>query len=431
MSSVVKLACSLFILTFCSATRYTPISSLTSSNPYQVLHNNLNLNKSYPLQEENLLLDVSKNIKEFKLVPDNNSVCFNQIFDIIENSTMKYTEDLQTLDSWGKLPSGIFQGNLKFFGRFKECHSTGNQYCLSYIGYLKEKLQDVFNSLQVGTCVPKACSKEDLTSFFNKTLASKGLFAYFQCDKVGFQDWSSVEIFTLYLLLTIILVVILSSLFDCLHRRKTASAYEKIGETKELKLVTPNADCSRTTKFLTSFSLIRNVEELFKINDKPDQFRCLNGMRFFSMCWVMIGHLILFLIGLIDNPLFLIDITKDSILSQIVVNATFSVDTFFFMSGLLVSYILLKKIQTSGRTINPLKIYLLRYLRLTPLYGFCLLLGSTLWLKLGEGPMFFQIFGYFRTTCNKYWWTNILYVNNLYPSDTLQQKGQQEKCECK
>lgn len=64
-----------------------------------------------------------------------------------------------------------------------------------------------------------------------------------------------------------------------------------------------------------------------------------------------------------DNPLFLIDITKDSILSQIVVNATFSVDTFFFMSGLLVSYILLKKIQTSGRTINPLKIYLLRYLR--------------------------------------------------------------------
>ena len=64
-----------------------------------------------------------------------------------------------------------------------------------------------------------------------------------------------------------------------------------------------------------------------------------------------------------DNPLFLIDITKDSILSQIVVNATFSVDTFFFMSGLLVSYILLKKIQTSGRTINPLKIYFLRYLR--------------------------------------------------------------------
>ena len=97
LSSIVKLACTIFVLTVCSARKYTPTTSLTSSNPYPVLQYNLNLNKSYVLQAEDLFLDVTKTIKEFKLVPDNNSVCANQIFNLIENSTKKNTEDLQSL----------------------------------------------------------------------------------------------------------------------------------------------------------------------------------------------------------------------------------------------------------------------------------------------------------------------------------------------
>merc|ERR1719427_48951 len=172
----------------------------------------------------------------------------------------------------------------------------------------------------------------------------------------------------------------------------------------------------KKTKVLISFSLIENSKKLFCIENKSEQLHCLHGMRFLSMCWVMIGHVILFLVGFIDNPLYLRDFSIDHLLVQLLVNATFSVDTFFFMSGLLVAYILLNKTQCNYGNINPVKMILLRYLRLTPLYAFCLLMSNTLWLKLGEGPMFYQTFDFFQKSCSKYWWTNLLYINNLYPS---------------
>ena len=49
-------------------------------------------------------------------------------------------------------------------------------------------------------------------------------------------------------------------------------------------------------KILTSFSLISNMEFIFKVSNgkKGQRFDCLEGMRAISMTWVILGHNFIF-----------------------------------------------------------------------------------------------------------------------------------------
>lgn len=49
---------------------------------------------------------------------------------------------------------------------------------------------------------------------------------------------------------------------------------------------------------------------------------------------------------------------------QVITNASVAVDTFLLMSGLLVSYGLIKQLDDNKGRFNPIKLYLHRYLRL-------------------------------------------------------------------
>lgn len=41
---------------------------------------------------------------------------------------------------------------------------------------------------------------------------------------------------------------------------------------------------------LIAFSMYTNGEKLFRISKNSNELTCLNGIRFFSMMWVIIGH---------------------------------------------------------------------------------------------------------------------------------------------
>ena len=109
-------------------------------------------------------------------------------------------------------------------------------------------------------------------------------------------------------------------------------------------------------------------------------------------------------------------------------NAFFSVDTFFFLSGFLVTYGMLKKLDALGidsvssffRRFPLGKMYLLRWLRLTPLY--MIVLGFYTWLMpyLYEGPNFRRLTSGAIDSCKANWWANLLYINNFYPVDFAQ-----------
>ena len=55
--------------------------------------------------------------------------------------------------------------------------------------------------------------------------------------------------------------------------------------------------------------------------------------------------------------------------------------------------------------------------RLTPSYGFSILFYLYLMPLIGKGPMWSTVtVNTLAKPCDDYWWTNLLYINNFYPT---------------
>ncbi|ELT92628.1 hypothetical protein CAPTEDRAFT_160691 [Capitella teleta] len=173
---------------------------------------------------------------------------------------------------------------------------------------------------------------------------------------------------------------------------------------------------------LSCFSLFANARLLSQAqtansvsqNDDVTDIQCLHGMRVISMAWIILGHtfLGLFSSGILDTT---INITAypANVLWQPIGNAYFAVETFFFMSGLLVAYHGSKYLERNEGKINVISFTLQRYLRLLPLMSFMMLLWIGLKPYLGSGPVWYT--QQEDPGCDQYWWSNLLFIQNFYP----------------
>ena len=100
---------------------------------------------------------------------------------------------------------------------------------------------------------------------------------------------------------------------------------------------------------------------------------------------------------------------------QAVGNGFFSVDSFFFLTGVLVAYLSLHEMKRKNGCFPFLQFYVHRYLRLTPTYAFILFFVWTLSIHLAYSPGISLREDLNADNCAKYWWTNLLYINNFYP----------------
>ena len=125
-------------------------------------------------------------------------------------------------------------------------------------------------------------------------------------------------------------------------------------------------------RLLHAFSIRRNLPKLFNIRDSAEgELQCVHGIRFLSMTWVILGHTFYFAMPYLDNPVWALDKIQNSWSMEGVVQGPFSVDSFFFLSGLLVSYIFLKRRDSVTKVTSPLtwaKVILHRFIRLLPPY---------------------------------------------------------------
>ncbi|XP_072028215.1 O-acyltransferase like protein-like [Amphiura filiformis] len=116
----------------------------------------------------------------------------------------------------------------------------------------------------------------------------------------------------------------------------------------------------------------------------------------------------------LDNPAHLFaQLDKTAFFA--VLNGTFSVDTFFLLSGFLVTYLTLKELRKTSGRINWFLFYFHRFWRITPLYMVTLAIFATLTPYLGKGGGKDDSLKLSSEACQKYWWTNLLYISNLYP----------------
>ena len=165
---------------------------------------------------------------------------------------------------------------------------------------------------------------------------------------------------------------------------------------------------------LICFSLLSNVEKLMRTGrSSSDALPCLDGMRVISMTWVVLGHSFSQVAWAgrpamtnfnwsVYKQLGLTSTTFDELL----VNGYYSVDTFFYMGGLLVAY--LTFIELDRKRFNLPLFYVLRYLRITIPMAFIVWFTASIMETLVTGP----VAGLFTTRgCQENWWHMLLYIN--------------------
>ncbi|KAL3861391.1 hypothetical protein ACJMK2_007426, partial [Sinanodonta woodiana] len=181
---------------------------------------------------------------------------------------------------------------------------------------------------------------------------------------------------------------------------------------------------SAVVKFFQTFSIYTNATNLLSTEEGLDDISCIYGIRFLSMTWILLGNTYVYnVLSLAEAP-----VTRDmmdtfNILKrftfQTVLAGTHAVDTFFMISGCLVTYMYLNRLEeknTKGSFKHWLKFYLGRYFKFTPAYMLVLALFSILYVYIGHGPLWPEkiIVG---DKCRENWWHNLLYVNNFLDTD--------------
>ncbi|XP_078045427.1 nose resistant to fluoxetine protein 6 [Augochlora pura] len=176
-------------------------------------------------------------------------------------------------------------------------------------------------------------------------------------------------------------------------------------------------------KCLTAFNPITNGSKI--ISTEPaarDSLTCLHGLRVFSLGWVVMVHTYLQVFAIAENKT-LRAVTERNFMFQTISNATFSVDTFFFISGLLVTILFYRSsgsLKTDKESFTRtcftkfVIMVLYRFIRLTPAYLFVLGINEIA-IKQAQARTVFSPVILDHLTCEKFWWRNALYLNSLYP----------------
>ncbi|XP_011213223.2 nose resistant to fluoxetine protein 6 [Bactrocera dorsalis] len=184
------------------------------------------------------------------------------------------------------------------------------------------------------------------------------------------------------------------------------------------------------SELLLSFSAITNFNAICDRNVGADTIPSIHGLRAFSMAWVILGHTCIVVFKYSDNMEMRKEVEKNFFF-QAITNGPFSVDTFFFISGFLVSYLYfrtnakgkLNKLtkgtsELAAGTAHFFGLVAYRFMRLTAPYMFVLGVVQVS-MKYLAAYSIFDPPTMDHETCPQYWWRNLLYINTLFPVDQM------------
>lgn len=174
--------------------------------------------------------------------------------------------------------------------------------------------------------------------------------------------------------------------------------------------------------FLSRFSIHRNTIKLLSTDgSSAGMLTHLDGMRTISISWIILGHTY-FYTDIVHyqhyrriKQLYLVD---DNPLLMWLSNFTFSVDTFFHISGVLLIYSSWKKMTSNNGRISVVDFFVHRVWRIWP--GYFTTIGLALILPLmGSGPLWPLSVETTAAQCRSSWLYNIFFFNNFQKSDQM------------
>eukprot|EP00095_Tigriopus_kingsejongensis_P009192 maker-scaffold299_size217019-snap-gene-0.13 protein:Tk09192 transcript:maker-scaffold299_size217019-snap-gene-0.13-mRNA-1 annotation:"hypothetical protein DAPPUDRAFT_103117" len=266
--------------------------------------------------------------------------------------------------------------------------------------------QDIDFLYRYGVCFPSSCSRKESDAIIQTTLSrfNQEPYIWYMSTIVGISlsDQHALDAWD-------ISFIALISILACLV--VSGTAYNILDENKWISV--PHNDWSQ---FILGFSVLINGRKILSAQ-KPapggDHLTAINGIRFFSMCWVIVSHSYgLFQLSIPVNNSLKINTFFNTFGVQFILNGYPCVDSFFFLSGTFVTYMTFKEIQRANGNFNIIIFYMHRYIRLTGVYFVVMLFRTSLMRYLAIGPN--QITEDMVQNCREVLWRHVLYINNFY-----------------
>ena len=329
---------------------------------------------------------------------------FSSLFDVTDVQT-GLSIGLLALDASGK---DIHRGNTHSLGDYDKCLALSDivHYCIVSMSLVTES-SDYF---KFGMCIPPTCnSSQDLKDIIVKlkrdTLDSTEV-TQVMCTSEWNCPYSASAKAALVMCVIFLIAAAIGSALD---------------------LVAENTGLSRFPYNLLScftlFSIFKNIRIIMTTQQPSPTITSLNGIRVMSMFLIILHHVHVWCVDLkpLTNKSILTRDIMPRLWYQVVLNGYFAVDSLFVVSATVASYNTLRALEKRKNTwccFLFFKHFVHRYLRLTVIYAF-IILFQNLVVYLSDGPLSLRLSSgpdsQSYRNCEKYWWTNLLYINNIYP----------------
>ncbi|KAG8034666.1 hypothetical protein G9C98_007742 [Cotesia typhae] len=291
--------------------------------------------------------------------------------------------------------------------------------------------------LSLGLCLPASCSPKELNGIFEKIFESRTLtigslhstdYRLYEIrdgkdDHQWLLDWKIIT--TGIVLILSILLAVIGTVYDCIIHQKRLGSTESSKDVVDNTSPAPEARQPGTLeRFLLCFSVFINTKSIFNTDSSKDSVTAIVGLRLLGMIWIFFIHTVFYTNDGLDNRLTVWKLSAE-LASQILTNGSLAVDTFFCISGFLISWSFFGK--RIGQEPKPVRRFpWLGYLSLV--FNRVLRLGPVYFVIIGVAQI---IFGMINKTsafiaaedpyyyCGNYWWRNVLFINNLFVWDEL------------
>ncbi|XP_070194277.1 nose resistant to fluoxetine protein 6-like [Littorina saxatilis] len=398
-----------------------------------------------------------------------NHKCVNHTAAFVEALVSRQPWAIQMIDADGKPGPNLEGFQLFWLGDYEECTkvvaivngSSGEdntlfkgRYCTAIFPFQPTDVHPLIpavapSGLRVGLCVPDSCTGNDITVILDEVLASRNIsfrVGLTTCQEESV-DYDAKAIVVLFICSVFLLLMVIGTVFDVVvvqwpkwreaselgvdSQSLANNGYNSIGagpttsvnvkrdeETQPLlsggkaPAGTDEQGLGKLAKAALAFSVYTNGKKILTAVHSPGSITCIHGIRFVSMTWVILGHTYIYGMTTAANYVTYLKNSMGLWSFQAVTSAPVTVDTFFVLSGLLVTYLILKEMDRRDGKVQWFLFYFHRFWRLTPPYAFVMMLYIPLFPYLASGPNWPQE-GTELNYCRDTWWTNLLYVNNF------------------
>ncbi|KAK7143216.1 hypothetical protein R3I93_014396 [Phoxinus phoxinus] len=382
--------------------------------------------------------------------------------ELLKETPRKYA--VLMYDAFGKIGSDVVGGNVNRPGSQRECLSVEGpefrgQYCQVF---LKQDRVEYF----VGVCVPDSCTESDVQTLVvyeafeqnNISLlpsvpsilipdSTLGVFMTQCLSDSPNADLSAIV--CLFVCCALLALPLIASIYVALIKRKrmrevrSAVGFAQTSNTNQYGAVLTNGsanqskacsdapDASQTRNqnaendqqavlsCLQALSVQNSSQGVLAMESSGSSYSSLNGIRILSLLWIISGHTVqLSAWSNLDNDKRWKDMVEKNPLYVLAFSGPvyLAVDSFLLLGGLLSAKSLLNSIQRSDDTLSfSLVAHFLfkRFKRIQPLHLFIVCLTIGLFSVVQRGVFWFiaedEVF-----SCKKYWWSNLLLINNLF-----------------